>query len=298
MYYVNGHYVDPSSATLPILDLGLLRGCAVFDYLRTYEGNCFHLDEHLQRLEYSATQLGLDLPHSLQEIKEIVLETKRLNPFKEASIKVIITGGISHDQFTPSSQTHLIVLVYPLSSYPAHYFTNGISVITTRLSRSLPKSKTTQYIPGIVALQKGKSTGITEALYLNEKGEILEAITSNFFAFRNGTLYTCNSEEILFGITREVLLQLAQPHYKIQMQSVTLEQIDDMEEAFITASNKEVMPVIQIDGRKVGNGTVGQKTRHLMQLFRAYTEQTQWPPLSIPRHTRSGSTEEALSNLS
>jgi branched-chain amino acid aminotransferase len=285
MYYVNGHYVKEEEAKISILDLAILRGFGVFDYLRTYRGRPFHLWDHLLRLKYSADHIGLTLPNSLTEIQEIVDTVQKLNSLSEASIKLLVTGGVSSDQFTPHSVSNLIIFAYPLSSYPHHFFNEGIKVITTRLTRSLPMSKTTQYTPAIVTMQRGKTQNANEALYINAQEEILEATTSNFFAFKKGTLYTCSSEEVLIGITREVVLKLCRPHFPIEMRALRYDEIPEMEEAFITASNKEVMPVIQIDALKIGNGKVGPKTKQIMELFRSYTENSQWPLLNIQRYT-------------
>lgn len=284
MYYIDGQYVKEEEAKISILDLGILRGFSVFDYLRTYNGRPFHLQEHLQRLKYSAEHIGLSLPLSLPEIEEIIHTVQKLNQLSEASIKIVLTGGISQDQFTPNPRSNLIVFAYPLSPYPSHHFLEGIKVITTKLSRSLPTSKTTQYTPAIVALQRGKGQNAQEALYLNAQEEILEATTSNFFAFKNGVLHTCCSDEVLIGITREVLLRLATPHFEISTQPIHYGEISTIDEAFITASNKEVMPVIQIDSQPIGNGKVGPKTKQLMDLFRLYTQSGDWPPLEIPRY--------------
>lgn len=284
MYYLNGQYVKEEDAKISILDLAILRGFGVFDYLRTYGGKPFHLWDHLQRLKYSAEHVGLTLPNSLTEIQEIVYQVQKLNHLVEASLKLLITGGISADQFTPHSRSHLIVFAYPLSSYPQHCFTEGIKVITTRLNRSLPKSKTTQYMPAIVAMQRGKAENAQEVLYLNAQNEILEATTSNFFAFKNDILYTCCSDEVLIGITREVVLKLSSPHFLIETRALSYEDIPEMQEAFITASNKEVMPVVQIDALKIGNGKVGPRTQRVMELFRTYTKSAQWPLLNIPRY--------------
>ncbi len=344
MFYVNGQYVKEEEAKISILDLAILRGFGVFDYLRTYGGRPFHLWDHLLRLKYSAEHVGLTLPHSLAEIQEIVHTVQNLNHLSyraqeglvnfglcetksnrseafrmrnpslngkgdeenrfgevaaspnspnltergiEASIKLLVTGGVSVDQFTPHPQSNLIVFAYPLSSYPDPFFTEGIKVITTRLNRSLPTSKTTQYTPAIVAMQRGKKQNAQEALYINAQNEILEATTSNFFAFKNGTLYTCCSDEVLIGITREVVLKLSLPHFPIEKHPLRYEEIGEMEEAFITASNKEVMPVVQIDDLKIGNGKVGPKTQQIMNLFRAYTQNPHWSPLDIPRYAMS-----------
>jgi branched-chain amino acid aminotransferase len=283
MYYLNGQYLPKEEAKISILDLAILRGLSVFDYLRTYAGEPFHLQDHLERLQYSAHHVGLTLPNSLSEIEEIVHLVKAKNHLHEASIKILLTGGTSEDHFTPH-QSNLIVFAYPLTSYPAHYYTNGIKVITTTLNRSLPTSKTTQYIPGIVAMQRAKAHCPQEALYLNPQGEILEATTSNFFAFKQDTLYTCCSDEILIGITRDIILKLAAPHFPIALKSIHQNEIAQIDEAFITASNKEVMPVVQIDATLIGNGRVGPRTKKIMELFRAYTEQTPWPALGIPRY--------------
>ncbi len=284
MYYVDGQYVKEEDAKISVLDLGLLRGLSVFDYLRTYKGRPFHLQEHLQRLKYSAEHVGLSLPRCLPEIEEIIHTVQKLNQLSEASIKIIVTGGVSADQFTPSPRSNLIIFAYPLSVYPPHYFKEGIKVITTKLFRSLPTSKTTQYTPAIVAMRRGKEQNAQEALYLNAKDEILEATTSNFFAFKNGVLHTCCSEEVLIGITREVVARLASPYFKMSNEALHYSELGEIDEAFLTASNKELMPVTQIDSQKVGNGKVGPKTMQLMDLFRHYTQAEEWPPLNISRY--------------
>jgi branched-chain amino acid aminotransferase len=284
MYYVNGQYVKEEDAKISILDLAILRGFGVFDYLRTYRGRPFHLWDHLLRLKYSAEHIGLTLPNSLTEIQNIVHQVQTLNHLSEASIKLLVTGGVSADQFTPQARSHLIVFAYPLSSFSPHFFTEGIKVITTRSNRSLPTSKTTQYAPAIVAMQRGKIENAQEVLYLNAQNEILEATTSNFFAFKKGMLYTCSSDEVLFGITREVVLKLSAPHFTIEERAMRYEEIPEIEEAFITSSNREVMPVVQMDATKIGNGKVGTKTKKIIELFHAYTESSHWPVLNIPRY--------------
>jgi branched-chain amino acid aminotransferase len=285
MYFVNGQYVKEEEAKISILDLAILRGFGVFDYLRTYRGCPFHLWDHLLRLKYSSEHIGLTLPNSLTEIEKIVHQVLTLNRLPEASIKLLVTGGVSADQFTPHPKSNLIVFAYPLSPFSEHFFTEGIKVVTTQLNRSLPTSKTTHYAPAIVAMQRGRTENAQEVLYLNVKNEILEATTSNFFAFKNGTLYTCASDEVLFGITREVVLHLCAPHFQLEEQALHYKTIPEMEEAFITSSNREVMPVIQIDGLKIGNGKPGPRTKKILELFRAYTEKAEWPVLNIPRYT-------------
>ncbi len=283
MYYINGQYLKEEQALISVLDLSVLRGFSVFEYLRTYKGEPFHLQEHLLRFKYSADKLGLPLPHSLPEIVQIIRNVHEQSGLSDASIKILLTGGVSPDHFTPTCP-HLIVFAYPFAPYPNAYFTDGIKVITTPLKRSLPHSKTTQYAPGIVAMQQAKIQGAKEALYLSSQGEILEATTSNFFAFKGGTLHTCESDEVLIGITRQVVLRLASPHFPISTQPLHQNQIPDIDEAFITASNKEIMPVIQIDSTPIKNGKVGPLTKKMIELFQNYTQSLNWPPLHIQRY--------------
>jgi branched-chain amino acid aminotransferase len=281
IYYINGNYVPEGEAKLSVFDLSILRGFGVFDYLRTYKKRPFHLWDHLERLNYSAENLRLKIPCSLAEIAKIIDSLIELNQIEEAGIKIIVTGGVSTDQFTPQTAS-LIVLVFALTKYPKHFYTKGVSAITTSLTRSFPKLKTTQYIPAIVTLHDHQAE---EAIYLNQARELLEATTSNFFCFKKNTLYTCNSDEILLGVTREIVLKLAAQRFPIQLRPITYEELSTIDEAFITASNKEIMPLIKIDHHQIGTGEVGVRTKEMIQAFREYTQQSEWKALSIPRHT-------------
>lgn len=283
VYYINGNYVPESEAKLSVFDLSILRGFGVFDYLRTYKKRPFHLWDHLERLNYSAKNLGLKIPCSLTEIAKIIDSLIALNQLQEASIKVIVTGGISTDQFTPQKAS-LIVLAYPLIKYPNIFYGKGISAITTSLTRNFPTLKTTQYTPAIVTLKTHTNHKAEEAIYLNQTQELLEATTSNFFCFKKNTLYSCNSDEILFGITRAIVLKLASSKFSIQLVPITYQELPIVDEAFVTASNKEIMPVVQIDHHRIGTGEVGPRTKELIQAFREYTEQPKWEPLAISRH--------------
>ena len=281
IYYINGNYVPESEAKLSVFDLSILRGFGVFDYLRTYKKRPFHLWDHLERLNYSAENLSLKVPCSLAEIANIIDSLIKLNQLEEAGIKIIVTGGISPDQFTPQTAS-LIVLVFALTKYPKLFYTKGISAITTSLVRSFPKLKTTQYIPAIVTLHANHQA--KEAIYLNQARELLEATTSNFFCFKKNILYTCNSDEILLGVTREIVLKLASQKFPVQLRPITYEELSTIDEAFITASNKEIVPIIKIDHHQIGTGKVGVRTKKMIQVFREYTQQSEWKSLSIPRH--------------
>lgn len=283
IYYINGKYVPESEAKLSVFDLSILRGFGVFDYLRTYKKRPFHLWDHLERLNYSAKSLGLKISCSLAEMAKIIDSLIALNQLQEAGIKIIVTGGVSTDQFTPQTAS-LIILAYPLIKYPSTFYTKGISAITTSLARSFPTLKTTQYTPAIFTLKTQTNHKAEEAIYLNQTQELLEATTSNFFCFKKNTLYSCSSDEILLGITREIVLKLASLRFPIQLKPITYKELPVIDEAFVTASNKEIMPVIQIDHHRIGTGEVGPRTKELIQAFQEYTEQPEWETLAISRH--------------
>jgi branched-chain amino acid aminotransferase len=280
IYYLNGVYVREDEAKIPIVDLGVVRGYGIFDYLRTYRGVPFHLWEHLLRLKYSAEQIGLHLPNTMEEIEKIILKLLCENNFPESSIKIVVTGGLSSDHMMPEKNSTLMILVYPFKPFPEEFYTQGIRAITTPLFRPVPFAKTTHYIPAIMALHKAREVGAHEALYLNAEREVLEATTSNFFALKKGTLITPASEEILYGITREVILKIAS--CPVEIRPIRYEELASLDEAFISSSNREIMPISQIDDFCF---ELGPKTRELKEQFRNYTSQGSWEALKIPRYT-------------
>jgi branched-chain amino acid aminotransferase len=280
--YLNGNYLSGDEAKISILDIGLLRGFSAFEYLRTYKKRPFHLRDHLSRLHYSSSLLGLELPLSLDEIEKIVLNLIE-DATSEMSIKILLTGGSSEDQMNPLPVGNLIIFAYPFTAFSKLYYEIGLSAITTSQVRTCPMSKTTNYISAILALQEGKAKNAQEALFLNSQGEILEATTSNFFAVKGHSLITCTSDEVLLGITQEVVINLAAPHFQIERRSLRFDEISTIEEAFITSSNKEIVPITKINETKIAKG---KKTSEIQALFKNYTEQEVWSPLKIERHEK------------
>ena len=269
--YLNGKYVPFDQACLPLNDLGIVRGYGVFDFLRTYNGVPFKLREHVQRLQNSAKLIGLSLPWSTAEIAEITQNTLTHNHLPEANIRIVVTGGASADFITPLGQPSLMVIVTPVSQYPQEYYEQGIKVITVPIERFIPKAKSLNYISAIGALQQAKQTNAVEALYVNSQGEVLEGTTTNFFVFRGSQLIT-PKEGILNGITRDVILELAKDRFEIVEQSIAYSQLNHCDEAFITSSTKEIMPVVQIDELHISQGKPGENTQNLMHLFQKYTK--------------------------
>lgn len=270
VYYIDGSYVDAEQAVLPISDLAILRGYAVFDFLRTYGGRPFHLDAHLFRLLNSARLIELDCPWKPEAIKEIVEETLARNNFQESSIRLIITGGDSDDFITPGGRPRLVVMANPLKNYPANWYSEGVKVLTTNITRHVPGAKSIDYIQAILALKKARANGAVESLYVDRREYVLEATTSNFFAVIGGSL-TTPRDGILPGVTRDVVLDLAGPVYHPSLQPISRADLYRADEVFLTSSNKEVVPVRQIDDRIIGPGRPGPVTGKIMELFHSYT---------------------------
>ena len=268
--YLNGKYVALDQACLPLNDLGIVRGYGVFDFLRTYNGVPFKLREHVQRLQNSAKLIGLSLPWSTEEIEAIAQDTLEQNNLPEANIRIVVTGGSSTDFITPLGQPSLLVLVTPVSEYPSEYYRQGIKVITVQIERSIPTAKSLNYISAIGALQQAKLTNAVEALYINQQGHVLEGTTTNFFVFRGSQLIT-PKDNVLNGITRNVVLELAENRFEIVEQPIYYSELSSCDEAFITATNKEIMPVIQVDELPISQGKPGENTQLMMHLFHKYT---------------------------
>jgi branched-chain amino acid aminotransferase len=268
--YLNGKYVPLDQACLPLTDLGILRGYGVFDFLRTYNGVPFRLREHVQRLQKSAKLIGLSLPWSTEDIEAIAQDTLGRNHFPEADIRIVVTGGSSTDFITPLGEPSLMVMVTPVSQYPREYHEQGIKVITVQTERFLPTVKSLNYISAISARQQARQNNAVEALYVNQQGHVLEGTTTNLFVFRGSQLIT-PKENILNGITRATVLELAKNRFEIVEQPIYYSDLNNCDEAFITSSTKEIMPVVQIDELAISNGKPGENTQLLMHLFHEYT---------------------------
>ena len=264
IYFVDGKFVSSDQAVIPVDDLAILRGYGVCDIIRTFNGKPYFLKDHIHRLENSAKEIGLILPWQTSEITDIVIETLNRNQFKdEVNIRIVITAGSSPDFFYPQGNPRMIVMITDLKKLPEFWYEKGVKVITYPLERSLPKAKVISYIPAAIALKKAKEKGAVEAIYINRKMEALEGTTSNLFAFFDNTLVT-PKDEVLKGITRQTILDIAHPIYITAERPIALDRLLDADEIFISGTNKGIVPVIQIDDTEIGAGTPGPKTKKMI----------------------------------
>lgn len=266
LHYLNDQWVGEKDLTISVFDLSVIRGFGVFDFLRTYNNKPFKLDEHIDRLFRSAATLGITVPKTKSQIKRIIAEGLKKNSLPEKNIRIVVTGGVAGDGITPGRPSFFVIFVKAVD-YPEEFYRQGVKVITYQHLRPFPEAKSLNYQAGIVALQKAKKEKAVEALFVGPKGEIYEGTTSNFFAVIDGKIVT-PKDNILFGITRNIVIDIAKKAgVEVVERSINISEIPDMSEAFITASNKEVMPVIKINLQTIGNGEVGKTAKQLSALY-------------------------------
>jgi branched-chain amino acid aminotransferase len=268
IYYVDGEFLPADRAMIPVDDLALVRGIGVFDLLRTYQGKPCFLKEHVDRLLASARSIDLDLPWSHGEICRVAQETLSRNHLEEANIRIIVTGGSSDDFMSPVGKPRLLVLVTPLPKLPEEWYFGGVSVITRKNRRINPGAKSINYLTAAMALRHARAQGAVEVLYLDDDDHVLEGTTSNVFVYFDGRLVT-PEQRILSGITRKVVLEIAAGHFSIECRDLPKQELLKSQEVFITGTNKGLVPVVDVDGTRIGNGRPGPVTGRITALFEA-----------------------------
>lgn len=274
-WYRDGEWVHPSEATISIHDIAVLRGYSAFEALRTYNRRPFYLAEHLERLYRSAELIDLHIPCTGARIAEVVEQIIARNSYRHASVRILVTGGESEDGIMATGRPKLIVMISPLGERDPQRFARGVFLVTTRLQRELPQAKTSNYTAAVRALKEAARRAADDALFVSEQGHVQEATRSNFFLFRGQTLVTPR-EEILPGITRGVVLSLAQGRFPIEERPILLEELALADEAFITSSSREIMPVVRVDEQVIGQGVPGPRTDELQRRFIELVERGTW----------------------
>jgi len=269
--YLNGEIVPLAEAAISPLDIGLLRGFAVFDLLRTTDGRPFLLDEHLDRLRFSAATLGLEVPATDPEIAVIIEELLRLNEHGEATVRIVLTGGVSPDglAFDPATPTFLI-LTHELHELPADVYESGAELRSYRHVRELPLAKTTNYLTMLRERDATVESGALDLLY-HDGHCVSEAASASVYFVRDGKIFA-PEEGVLRGTVGSLLLRLAEPNYEIVYGDIPLPDAFAADEAFLTSTTRGVVPIVRVDGLPIGGGTVGPIVSELMVRWRRALE--------------------------
>ena len=272
--YLNGSLIPRSQARISALDYGFLYGFGLFETMRAYGGQVFRLDSHLNRLARSAEILGL--PIQALDLKGAVRDTIQANKLSDARVRITISigeGGMVPDP-SACTQPTVLILAGHYKPYPEQVYEKGFRAVVSSIRRNsqspLSRLKSANYLENMLAKQEARAAGVDEAICLNEKGLLAEASMSNIFLVNDGILRTPGEESgILPGITREVVLELAsQLGINTFEQDIRLDELFQTQEAFLTNSLMEIMPLTEIDGKPVGSGEPESVTRRLMANYK------------------------------
>ncbi|MBI4994991.1 aminotransferase class IV [Candidatus Peregrinibacteria bacterium] len=256
--YLNGKFINARDAKIPIFDPGFLYGDGIFETLRTYRGKIWQMEEHLERLYESARMRGWNLHLKPAEIAQAIEKTIAKNNFKESRVRITITPGVQ----TPT----LFIWVQPLEKLPSKVYSRGVSAITFPLERPFPQMKTTSMQPLLIARAEMAKKRAFEALLLNCKGYITEGTWTNVFIVKKKKIITPRLG-VLLGTTRDTILKLAKKLFRIKFKDITRRELLNADECFVTNAPKGIVPIVRVDGEKIGTGRVGPITKHLVKEF-------------------------------
>ena len=275
--YINGEFFPKEEAKVSVFDHGLLYGDGVFEGTRAYNGRVFKFDEHISRLYDSAKAINLAIPMSKEEMKEAHLETLRRNNLRDAYIRTVVTRGPGDLGLDPRKcpRPSVIIIADRITLYPQEFYENGLRLITVPTRRNLaetvnPMIKSLNYLNNILAKIEANLAGVPEAIMLNQEGYVAECTGDNIFIIKGKTLFTPASVHgALKGITRDVAMELAaRIGLEVREELLTRYDLYVADECFLTGTAAEVIPVVEIDGRKIGTGAPGPYTRELVKLYR------------------------------
>lgn len=272
---IDGVLVDPSTASVPVLDRGFLYGDSAFEVLRTYGGQPFELRAHLSRLSWSCERIGIpkvDEALLAREIRDALAAAKN----DESYVRVIVTRGVTAIGLAVGEEVkpRRVIVVLPLSPQPPELYERGVEVATVAIARSLDGTgaagaKASNYLPNILSLESARSRGAYEAISVASGGELLEGSTSNLFVVKGGAVVTPPlTVGILGGITRRVVMQAARDEgIELSERLMFPPDLYGADEAFITSTLREIIPVVRADGEPIGSGAPGPITKRLHAAF-------------------------------
>jgi branched-chain amino acid aminotransferase len=275
--YLDGQLVEKADAKISVFDHGLLYGDGIFEGIRIYDHNIFRLDEHLERFEFSAKALMLDLPWSRQEISDAVCDTCRANGLRDGYIRLIATRGEGELGLSPWNcpKPSLIVIADTIALYPPEHYEKGLKIVTVPTRRMNPAAlspaiKSLNYLNNIMAKMEARQFGALEAIMLNDQGLVAECTGDNVFVVHRGEILTPSAQQgALKGITRDSIFDIAKDlGLRISEHELTRYDIWNAEEVFLTGTGAEVIPVVALDGRQIGDGTPGPIFKQVLEAFR------------------------------
>jgi branched-chain amino acid aminotransferase len=282
LVYIDGEFLPPEQAKISVFDHGFLYGDGVFEGIRAYNGRAFKLSEHLNRLFRGAKAILLTIPLTQEQLGQTVLECLRRAGLKDAYIRLIVSrgkGDLGLDPAKCREGASIIIIVDGIALYPKEIYESGLKMITVTTRRNVPTAinpaiKSLNYLNNIIARLEVTRAGCLEGLMLNHEGYVAEATGDNLFILRDGNLMTPPvSVGILDGITRRTAIELTKTMgIETKEERFTVYDVYTSEECFLTGTAAEIAPVVELDGRIIGEGKPGKITKNLMQRFHELTQ--------------------------
>jgi branched-chain amino acid aminotransferase len=276
LIWLDGKLVPKGEAKISVYDHGLLYGDGVFEGIRQYNGRVFEKEAHLKRLYDSAQAIRLKIPFALEQLSAALEETLQANKLRDSYIRLVVTRGIGYLGISPKNceNPSVFIITDTIQMYPVEMYQNGMSIITASTIRNHPNSlspkiKSLNYLNNILAKWEAIDAGVPEAVMLNHLGYVCECTGDNIFIVKDGTLMTPSEEAgVLVGITRQAVMGIARAAgLPVVERNLTRFDLYVADECFLTGTGAEVIPVTQIDSRKIGDGKVGKVTKGLMEGF-------------------------------
>lgn len=277
--YIDGQFYSKDNAKVSVFDHGFLYGDGVFEGIRTYNGRIFQFDEHINRLYNSAKVISLEIPLTKEQMKQAHIETLRRNGLRDAYIRTVVSRGFGDLGLDPRkcSRPSVIIIADKITLYPDELYEKGLRVITVPTRRNLPEAvnpmiKSLNYLNNIMAKIEANLAGVPEAIMLNQEGYVAECTGDNIFIVKDNIIITPSTTYgALRGITRNVVMKLAE-EMGIQVKEGILTRYDVItaDEVFLTGTAAEVIPVVEVDGRIIGDGMPGIYTKKLKETFHKY----------------------------
>ncbi|HKM49576.1 MAG TPA: branched-chain-amino-acid transaminase [Candidatus Bathyarchaeia archaeon] len=275
--YVDGEWSPQSRASVSVFDHGLLYGDGVFEGIRVYNGVIFQYKEHLDRLYSSAKAIKLKIPLSTEEMTNAIVETVRRNGLKDAYIRLVVTRGVGDLGVDPRNcqkSSIIIITKHVEPSYGAEARQNGVSVTISSIRRDAVDAtshevKSLNYLNSVLAKLEAVEVGADDALMLDRNGFISEATTTNLFIVKDNEFFTPHSSAgILQGVTRKRTIKLVRElGYNMFETTLTPYAVTNADEAFLTGTLGEILPLVRVKGIEIGDGKPGTLTRRIMDAF-------------------------------
>lgn len=280
--YINGKFVDSDKASISVFDHGLLYGDGVFEGIRSYNGLVFKLREHVDRLYESAATIRLKIGMSKPRIMRAVIRTLKKNRLKNAYIRLVVTRGVGDLGLDPNKCKKggtIFIITDKITLYPKRFYENGLAIITAKTRRNMPlaldpRMKSLNYLNNIMAKIEALDAGVQEALMLAHDDTLAECTGDNVFIVKNQKVTTPPTEVgLLEGITRDSVIKIAK-RLKIRFseRKIRLGEVYKADECFLTGTAAEIVPVVKVDRRRIGNGKPGPITLKLSEEFHKLTK--------------------------